>query len=232
VKIEKSGELVAPGAIIPHAFDEKRAGAYLLQWMAAEKIRPDVRMSPLRGLYVPVWTFDLGGAVKYIGQRDDGRNRRAGPDPALPVVEDEYPIQVNDLAVPACRKIAGPLRRLLPTFDLAHLEPYDERYLADWAAEIYDIPMSDGSLEARAQAYDRFKQELPARLSPLRILSTASSGITIDSFKLALLPVWITRLLHPGRDELVLINGQNGTITGDAPAKKGLFGWLAGGPEG
>ncbi|MGE5250467.1 MAG: hypothetical protein ACM3QS_09670 [Bacteroidota bacterium] len=232
VRIEKSGELVAPAAILPHRFDERSAGAHLLRWMTEHKIRPDIRTTALRGMYVPVWTFDLGGAVKYTGQANQGRGRRGEADPGLPVVEDEYPIHVNDLAVPACRNIAATLRRLLPGFHLEHLERYDASYLAGWPAQIYDIPMSDASLEARAQAYQRFKEELPARLSPLHILSTASSGITVESFRLALLPVWITRLLHPGREEVVLINGQDGEAASHPSSKKGLFGWLAGEPEG
>ena len=54
--------------------------------------------------------------------------------------------------------------------------------------------------------------------------------MTIDSFRLNLLPVWMTELPFGGREHLVLINGQNGTVASDLPGKKkessGLMEWL------
>jgi hypothetical protein len=54
--------------------------------------------------------------------------------------------------------------------------------------------------------------------------------MTVDSFRLNLLPVWVTEIYFGGRQHLVLINGQNGTVAADLPGKKkeerGLMDWL------
>ena len=55
--------------------------------------------------------------------------------------------------------------------------------------------------------------------------------MTVESFRLNLLPVWMTELPFGGREHLVLINGQNGTVASDLPEKKkeksgGLLEWL------
>jgi len=143
-------------------------------------------------------------------------------------VQDAYPIYIDDLAVPASRKIAARFSRLLPGYDLRETRSYDPRYLASWPAEVYDIPMADASLEAREQAYAHYKRILPARIPDLFNLRTTSEGPTIESFKLVLLPVWITEIPLDGKGYTLLVNGQNGQVEGDTPAKPkaGLLEWL------
>jgi hypothetical protein len=136
-------------------------------------------------------------------------------------------VQVNDLPVPASRNLARELALLLPTFDLVETKPYKAEYLADWPAEVYDVPMGDASLDARGQAFRRIKHELPALLDPLKVISTSSEGMTVDSFKLVLLPVWVAAVSREGRERPVLINGRNGAAAGDVPGKKGLLDRLA-----
>ena len=59
---------------------------------------------------------------------------------------------------------------------------------------------------------------------------SSSAKMTVESFKLVLLPVWMTELSFGGRGHLVLINGQNGIAASDLPDKKakkgGLMEWL------
>jgi len=227
VKMENSQYLIAPDAVLPHAFDQKRATSHLAEWIENQKVKPDRQPEPPRGLYLPVWTFDLGGEIKYTGTVIRRQTRPGETIDASVHVEDGYPVQVNDLPVPASRNLAQVMSVLLPTFDLNEIKPYKAQYLADWPAEVYDVPMGDASLEARSQAFRRLKQELPVFLDPLKLISTSSQGMTVDSFKLALLPVWVARVSLEGRERLVLINGQKGAVAGDIAGKKGLLDRLA-----
>lgn len=147
--------------------------------------------------------------------------------PRIVRVADGYPISINDLPIPASRKLAKPLARLLLTFELAAVKSYDPRYLADWPAEVYDVPMGDASLDARGQAFQQMKRDLPNQLGSIQLISTSSAGMTVESFKLVLLPVWMTEVKHEGKDHLVLINGQNGEVVSDTLEKTGLFDWLS-----
>jgi hypothetical protein len=130
--------------------------------------------------------------------------------------------------------------KLIPTFDMKSIKPYDPRFLASWPAEIYDVSMADASLDARSQTYTKYKRELPHQLNGMKIVHTSSENISIESFKLNLLPVWITELPFDGREHLVLINGQNGGVLSDisnktqnqdekeeAPKKGGLMDFLS-----
>jgi len=228
VNLEESRDLIQPNGIIPHTMDPQQAFRRLESWYAKQQVGTSVELKPPRGVYLPIWTFDIGGEIEYSGfalesDRDNGqvltKNVR---------VQESYPIQIDDLPIPASRNTAKHLTRLLPSFELHSTEPYDRRYLANWAAEVYSIPLANASLDARSQAFTRSKRTLPNEIARLHNLKTSSARLTIESFKLVLLPVWITEVPVEDRVELVLINGQNGIVESPATAthKAGVLHWL------
>ena len=231
VNWESEQELLAPDGIIPHAFDQKRAIKILVEWVESNQIQPEKKVDLPRGVYLPLWTFDLGGAITYTGEKlDDSEIQFNRRQPKMVRVNDSYPVQVNDIPIPASRKLSAVFLRLIPTFELKAVKPYDPRYLANWPAEVYDIPMAEASLDARSHTMKHYRRELPPALAPITVLSVSSADLSVDSFRLNLLPVWMTELPFGGREHLVLINGMNGTVKSDLPEKKektgGLFEWL------
>lgn len=231
VGLENTKDVLAPDAIIPFAFDGRQAVKRLIDWVENNKIKPEKKVGLPRGLYLPLWTFDIGGSIEYTGEIIETQDEIFGDKKYKKVIRvtDEYPIIVNDYPIPASRKLSAVFYELLPTFDLKKLQPYDPRFLASWLAEIYDVPMADASLDARSQAYKKYKNELSFLVSHVNIIHTSSAKIMVESFKLNLLPVWMTELPFDGREHLVLINGQNGVVESDLKLEKesgGLLGWL------
>jgi hypothetical protein len=231
VNWESEEQLLAPDGIIPHAFDQKRAIKYLIEWVKEDKIQPEGKVEPPRGVYLPLWTFDLGGEIKYTGEalenEDGGFGQRLG-ETRVRRVSESYPVQINDLPIPAARKLSAVFLKLIPTFELRAVKPYEPAYLANWPAEVYDIPMAEASLDARAQGLAKYKRDLPVLIEPVQLLSTSSANMVVESFRLTLLPVWMTELPFDGREHLVLINGWNGEVRSDSPEKEssGLMDWL------
>jgi hypothetical protein len=228
---ESEEQLLAPDGIIPHVFDRKRATARLVEWVESNGIKPEKRVEAPRGVYLPLWTFDLGGGIDYVGETTEDNDIQLNRSNQSKIrVSDCYPVQVNDLPIPASRKLSAVFLKLIPTFELKAIKPYDPRYLANWPAEVYDISMAEASLDARAQAWSRYKRELPGLLTPVQVISSSSAKMTVESFRLNLLPVWVTELSFGGRQHLILIDGQNGTVANDLPEKKpkseGLMDWL------
>jgi hypothetical protein len=224
-------ELLAPDGIIPHAFDQNRAIKILIEWVKSSGIKPERQVDLPRGVYLPLWTFDLGGSIDYVGEKvDDSEIQYNRNMPKTIRVSDSYPVQVNDIPIPASRKLSAVFLKLIPTFELKGVKPYDPRYLANWPAEVYDIPMAEASLDARGQSYSQYKRDLPNLIIPMNVISTSSANMTVESFRLNLLPVWMAEIPFGGREHLVLINGQNGIVASDLPEKKkdsgGLMEWL------
>jgi DNA-directed RNA polymerase subunit RPC12/RpoP len=232
VSLKSSRELLPPEGIIPQAFQQNQVARMLVNWVEQNEIKPQGLVDQPRGVYLPIWTFDIGGAITYRGDRYETDEGFGGSSQKVVHVDGEYPVHLDDLPVPASTKAAGGLARLLPGFELRAIRPYDPRYLANWAAEVYDVPMADASLQARSRAYAHLKRTLPGDIASLFNLKTASAKLTVESFKLVLVPVWITEIPLDGKKFLVLINGQNGIVQSDMPSKSrskpqnGLFGWL------
>jgi hypothetical protein len=238
VNWEDTKDLLAPDGVLPHQFSRRQAVKYLVDWVERNRVQPEKRLEMPRGLYLPLWTFDIGGEIEYTGEvyenDEDGnvitlvgssRQRRVRKR-----VTDSYPVLVDDLPIPASRKLSAVFVELIPSFDLKLVQPYDPRFLADWPAEVYDIPLAEASLDARGQAYAKYKEELPYKLGSVKLVHSSSAKMAVESFKLVLLPVWMTELPFGGREHLVLVNGQNGTVASDLPDKKqkkgGLMDWL------
>ena len=234
VSLEKSKDLIAPNSILPFAFDQKQATRLLIEWVESNDIKPEKKVDLPRGIYLPMWTFDIGGEIDYTGEivEDEDNPFTKRREKKVTRINDKYPVMVNDVALPASRKLSAVFMRLIPSFDLSALKPYDPRYLASWLAEVYDVPMADASLDARSQAFKRIKKQMPHLLGGINIVRTSSASMLVESFKLALLPVWMTELPFDGREHLVLINGQNGAVESDLSRQEteesgGLFNFLA-----
>ncbi|MDL1861342.1 hypothetical protein FBR04_09975, partial [Betaproteobacteria bacterium PRO7] len=164
--------------------------------------------------------FDIGGEFQYTGEVYENDNELFGQglrERRVRRVSDSYPVLINDLPIPAARKLSGVFQRLISTFEYRTIKPYEAGYLANWPAEVYDIPMAEASLDARAQALTKYKRDLPLLIDPVKLLSTSSANMAVESFRLTLLPVWMTELPFNGREHLVLINGMNGTVKSDLP---------------
>jgi DNA-directed RNA polymerase subunit RPC12/RpoP len=228
VKLDETRELIEPEGIIPHAFSQHRAAEILVAWVENHKIPPQDKVEIPRGLYVPVWTFDIGGGIDYSGDMVEQERQFGQRANQVRHVADRYAVSVDDLPVPASRKLARSLESLLPTYRLEALQAYDARYLADWMAEVYDIPMADASLDARSRAYQRYKPIIAADLAPITNLRMSSANLAIESFKLVLLPLWTTTFRYDGQEIPLLINGQTSAVQGRVPhgETRKFLGWL------
>ncbi len=220
---ESEEELLAPDGIIPHAFSQEHATEILNKYV--RWIEPKKQVDPPRGIYLPLWTFDLGGELNYTGEivkendTFDLFDPRRQPSTGMRV-NNGFPVQVNDIPIPASRKLSAVFLQLLPSFDLEAVKPYDPRYLANWPAEVYYIPMAEASLDARAQTMARYKRDLPDLLPEnMQIISMSSAKMAVESFRLNLLPVWMTEIYFDGRFHLLLINGQTGRCEMDLAEK-------------
>jgi hypothetical protein len=183
-------------------------------------------LSPIVGIYLPLWTFDVGGEIRWGGQMKKGDNW-------VPISGNHLAFS-NDVRVPASKKLSGELAQAFAGFDLDGLQAYDSRFLADWPAERHTIPLADASLQARKQTLNELRRN-PHKLTmeDLHNLKLGSLGLIVESFKLALLPVWLAHYQVDGATYDVLVNGQTGVVVGKRPSRgvRGFFAKLFGSRE-
>ena len=227
-------ELIQPEGVLPFQFDADAALKHIRVWLDQQRFRPgdlDERagIARPRGVYLPFWTFDLGGQMNWnaLVAEQQGRDTKW-------VARDGFHLVYHDdLLVPGTHSLRNDLLNVMSDFDTKALVPYALDLLADWPVEVYQISMSDASLVARQIALNQAREHtLSHSLAGERVrdLRFNTMGMIIETYKLALLPVWVTNYRYKDNRYPLLVNGQTGTIGGDVPrsglqkAMAGLFG--------
>jgi hypothetical protein len=201
------------------AFDQHYAALQLAHWVDGHKITAQDKIMAPRGLYLPVWAFDLTGNVPWNGKVI--RNKQELP------VSGECPAQFNNICIPGSHKLANLLLKFVDEYRLAEATAYDSRYLAGWSAEVYETAMSDAALDARQTAVQRIRQNIRSEIGNVLDLNYSPSNISITSFRLILLPTWVTNYIFEDKSYRVVINGQTGAVHGET-STHGLKNWLEG----
>ncbi|VAW31361.1 hypothetical protein MNBD_CHLOROFLEXI01-177 [hydrothermal vent metagenome] len=213
-----SHELMPPHALIPFKISLEQAENRIRDWLKAHDLeRPS--LSPVVGIYLPLWTFDVGGEIRWGGQVKKGDN--------WVQISGNHLAFSDDLRIPASSKLDKALSKGFASFNLDGLVAYDSRFLADWPAERHTIPLADASLQARKQLLQELRRN-PQRLTleNVRNLRLGSLGLVVESFKLALLPVWLAHYKVDGERFDLLVNGQTGDVLGKRPLH-GVRGFLS-----
>jgi DNA-directed RNA polymerase subunit RPC12/RpoP len=225
VMAAESRELIPPEGVIPFATVRDQAVQAFDAWLREKGWRKEAHTNLPAGLYVPAWTFDVGGEIQWRGMALE--QQYAGM--TWMSRNGAYPIFYNDVLVPASHTLPADQVQEVYSFQLDRLAAYDPAYLADWPAEIYQISPADASLVARRQAWEQARHMATTRASVeigyVKDLTFSSAGMVIESFKLILLPLWIAHYRIQERDYTAVINGQTGTVrTGSS--HNGLLDWL------
>ena len=218
VKESQARELVAPEGVIPFAVGEKEAQQALRDWLGGLRLEAPVKVANGSGLYLPAWTFDLGGQIDWRCWVNLGSDRWTGKERWEQRVDLEL-VYYNDLLIPASQRLPEACRAELSGYNLGGLVAYDESYLADWPAETYQETVGDASLEARQYAFQKEQDKVKNKLlgQQVRDLSLSSLGIIVESFKLVLLPAWLTHYTVEEKRYDLIVNGQTGHVSGSRP---------------
>jgi DNA-directed RNA polymerase subunit RPC12/RpoP len=215
--VTSTKDLVEADSIVPMAFNQLQAEQLLLKWMEKHRLRSTGKLPEPRGLYLPVWTFDMIGIVPWNGTVYRNKKQVA--------VSGEENVGFNDIVIPAVRRLSDLLPKILAGFDTSNAAAYDPGYLSGWPAEVYELAMSDASLEARKQAVERIRRRIQAEKGNVNDLNYSTANLSTLSFKLVLIPVWHSTYNFENRDFRVVINGQTGTVYGEMH-KQGIFDWI------
>lgn len=228
---------ILPEGLIPFAIEEHSANRRLADWLRRSLRGRPSRVARVRGLYLPIWTFDLMGEVKWRAeeqsQRGGGLSLSGGSslsgsqDLGLfqggrRIYEGIHSFLLDDIRVPASHLLPHELREAFATFEFDGVVPYDAAYLADQPAARYDVAVSDASLIARRQVLEtaRRKARIQAevRMRNVHRFQVTPANLAVQSYKLLLVPFWLGNYRMDEKVYAVLVNGQTGEVVGEEPA--------------
>lgn len=231
VIVAGTGEVIEPEAILPFQFDLDAVGQHIRQWLDDIKFRPDdlderASITRPRKVFLPFWTFDLGGTLNWNAQVEEGYGKYKTWAPRTGI----HLVYHDDLLIPATRAIPKDVLDALIEYDTQALVAFSAELLSDAVAEIYQVPLADASLVARQRALQLGKASVESNDlagENYRDFFMNSGGLIVESYKLALLPLWVTRYRYKKEAFLVAVNGQSGKVAGHVP-RSGLQKALAG----
>jgi hypothetical protein len=210
VENKETFEMTPPAGLIPFEINEEQARQALRNWL--QKNLPDkpVHVIPGTGLYVPVWSFDLTGQI--IWRCQVYKNKMWNDE------HGDRPILYQDILVNATRNLKECEPEFLREFSHDKVVAYDDRYLANWPAETYQLSMADASLEARQSVLSiEHEQVRRSFMGQIRDLELNTSGMSVDAYKLLLFPFWVTSYVFESQTYQIIINGENGVVHGQKP---------------
>jgi hypothetical protein len=217
-------ELIQPSALLPFQINEGEAVERARQWLVRQRFCPgDLAQTSSvdrpHGVYLPFWTFDLGGTIGWRAKVREGYGSN-GPWTSASGIHLVY---ADDLLVAASRSVPQEWADTLFNFDTKGLVPYSENFIAGYTVAIYQIPLEDASLIARQRALQNARSEEQQNSlggKTYRDFTMNSAGMTVDSFKLVLLPLWLAGYRYRDQKFPLAVNGQSGAVAGQVPRSK------------
>lgn len=212
-------QIILPQMLIPFRVSLSEVRDALRVWFESEEIDGSPWVAVPRGFYLPVWTFDIGGQLTWTCKVRRGNQWQP--------VSGVKVLIYSDIPVLATKSLHEGLISIIDSFDLTKSIPYDARYLANWMTETYQISIGDASLTARSYVLASEKESIPSQYErPITDLTVNSSAMTVDTYRLILLPVWFTTYRIENETYQVAVNGQNGHVSGQHPVQ-GLSDWIS-----
>ncbi len=228
---ESIKRIIKPKFLIPFKLN-KRAGQDSFAkwvkglWFTPSALKNMAQIDSINGVYTPYWTYDAQTETDYTGEKGTrytvSVQRNGKTETETKTRWDWCSGHVShffdDVLVTASKSLPEKLAKKLKNWNYTELVPYTEEYVSGFTTEIYQIDIKQGFEEAKQNMNDQIrtfvKNDIGGDEQRINKLNTAFNKIT---FKHILLPVWISSYRYKNKTYNFLINGQDGSISGNYP---------------
>ena len=232
-----TGRQIRPSAIVPFKLETAAAQDFFRQWIGGRWFAPNAlkktvnQVEGVRGVYLPCWTFDAETSSHYEGQRGMHRqvqervsDGKGGTITQTRIVTDWYytngdvDVAFNDTLVLASSSIPEHLADVLANWDVSHLVPFTDDFVAGFTVEAYQLALEPAFGKAqeifRPQIERAAERDIGGDEQRVTSVETQYGNV---AFKHILLPVWICSYKFANKSWRVVVNGQTGAVKGDRP---------------
>jgi predicted RNA-binding Zn-ribbon protein involved in translation (DUF1610 family) len=221
VEAAEDRELIDPQVIAPFKVDAERAQGSVRAWLgrgffAPDDLRQAGRQLQLRPAYYSCWTFDGNIEANWSCEVQEGYGRSARWEPRSGVESRFF----DDVLISGVQALTEKELASIEPFKLKDLQAFKPEYLAGWPAIVYDFPLAEASLKARARVTRQFRGEMSTRIEvgkTKRNLKFSRAKWSAMTFKHVLLPVWVGTYCYKSQEFHLLVNGQTSKVGGMKP---------------
>jgi ribosomal protein S27E len=239
VPIKEDRATIVPEGVLPFAIDERTAGTKFKEWVSSRWFAPNdlaakARRARIDGVYLPYFTYDAETNTNYRGQRGDyyyetetytdsegkTQTRQVRKTRWSPASGQVY-VSFDDLLICASKSLPTKLIEDLEPWDLDQLAPFDPGYLSGFMAERSVLGLEEGFEAAKQKMIppiqSAIRSDIGGDTQQIDSYSVAHHDIT---FKLFLLPLWISSFRYDDKVYRFVVNARTGEATGERPYSK------------
>ena len=241
VVCDQTGSIVKPDTIIPFEVSKQAALTQLVSWRkkrfwAPNKFKRLVEAEAIKGVYLPVWTFDANTETHYNGRLGKHRTRtvrRNGQTYTETYTEwfhvsGTMPASFDDVVVRANDHLTDAEFRVVEPLDQSKYMVFDDQYLAGYVADHYTLQPEEAFKIAKSRMLGKIRQRIINHYNAdVEDYLNLDLQILDKSFKYVLLPVYIATSKYQGKLYRQYISGvyhnrnkQLCKVQGTAPKSK------------
>lgn len=222
---------VKPNGVLPFSRNQSEAAEFSQKWIkkqlfAPTKLKKHFKTEGIKGVYIPVFTFD--SKVSSIYKARLGRHRTRTVTRNGKTYTETYTEWFNvkgtidkiidDLLVEACDRITQKeVEKLLP-FDTYNSVEYNKSYLAGFTSLRYNQGINQSWELAKDLIDNQIKKDIIKKYRANEVdyinLTTFHSH---TSYKYLFVPVWMCHYEYKNKRYGYMVNGRTGKITGKIP---------------
>lgn len=244
---------IAPESLVPFSVDESAANTAFRQWLSKRHFAPGAlqnaaRQGKLRGIYLPHWTYDARTSSSYTGREghhyyetetytetENGKTvtkTRQVQKTRWSRTSGFVSRDFDDVLVRGSRHVDMGLLNGIQPFDLRKLTRYAPQFLSGFLSEKASVSLDEGWADAKLiidnAIHDDCRDDILSHADEADVddVHTSYRGIT---YKLMLLPVWMTSYTFKNKHYQIMVNGQTGRVKGESPLSALKVALLTGG---
>lgn len=239
VPITEDRATLAPESVLPFTVDQRAAGAKFKTWVESRWFAPrdlaaKARRARMDGVYLPFFTYDAQTHTHYQGQRGDyyyeseTHTDAEGKTQTRQVRKTRWTprsgqvhVGFDDILICASKSLPDKVLNQLEPWDLEQLVAYEPAYLSGFMAERAVLGLEPGFELAKHKMTKPILLAIRANIGgdtqQVDHVSTVHEQVT---FKLCLLPLWISSFRYDDKVFRFVVNARTGEAVGERPYDK------------
>lgn len=236
VPVSEDRATIVPDSLLPFAVEHKQASDSFHKWVASRWFAPNdlskrARRSRVEGVYLPYYTYDAETYSPYRGQRgthyyvtesytdsEGKRQTRQVRKTRWNSVSGSVYVSFDDILICASTSLPDKLIRKLEPWDLQALRSFEPAFLSGFMAERAAVDLEQGfdqaKVEMRPGIERAIRRDIGGDEQRISSYSTSHSEVT---FKLFLLPLWLSSYRYHDKVYHFVVNARTGEPVGERP---------------
>lgn len=226
-----SQDSLRPRFLIPFKIEILRCKEIAHEWLGSEWMLPSELKEisnnvDFKGVYLPFWTFDSMTNAEWeaeVGHQKTERYFKDGEWKTRTVIEWRWESGqmekfFDDLVINGTDRLSELHFDQINNYDLDALSEYEPKFLAGMQAKSYDISLEVAWERSRNKMREITRLACRNQASTPRIRNFSMSlDFSEESWRYILLPIYLAAYEYENKPFQVMVNGQNGSISGQRP---------------